>query len=80
MIPIKLPREQKEQIMEKLVAYFEEERSEKLGNIGAEQIIDFMLREIAPFVYNKAVDDARQIVNQKSVSLEEELYALERRL
>lgn len=80
MIPIKLPREQKEQIMDSLIAFFEEERSETLGQIGAEQIIDFMLREIAPYVYNKAVEDARQVIIQKSMSLEEELYALERKL
>ena len=66
--------------MDSLIAFFEEERSETLGQIGAEQIIDFMLREIAPYVYNKAVEDARQVVVQKSMSLEEELYALERKL
>jgi uncharacterized protein (DUF2164 family) len=80
MIPIKLPKEHKERIVERLIAFYEEERSETLGSIGAEQIVDFMLREIAPFVYNKAIGDARQVVLEKSTSLEEELYALERKV
>ncbi|MFC0329695.1 DUF2164 domain-containing protein [Paenibacillus sepulcri] len=79
MIPIKLPREEKEQIIEQLVNFYAEERSEELGSIGAEQIIDFMLREIAPYVYNRAIEDALKVVMEKSSSIEEELYALERR-
>jgi uncharacterized protein (DUF2164 family) len=80
MIPIKLPKEHKDRIVQRLVAFYEEERSETLGSIGAEQIVDFMLREIAPYVYNKAIEDARQVVLEKSASLEEELYALERKV
>ncbi|GGD55836.1 DUF2164 domain-containing protein [Paenibacillus nasutitermitis] len=79
MIPVKLPREEKDAIIEQLVDFFREERSEVLGHIGAEQIVDFMLREIAPYVYNRAIEDARKVVLEKSSSIEEELYALERR-
>ena len=80
MIPIKLPREEKERIIGSLISYYQLERSEELGSIGAEQIVDFMLREIAPYVYNRAIHDARQVVLEKSASLEEELYALERKV
>jgi len=79
MIPIKLPREDKDRIIEAFIAFYQDERSEELGHIGAEQIIDFLLKETAPYVYNKALADARQVIAQKTASLEEELYAMEKR-
>ena len=39
MIPIKLPREQKEQIMDSLIAFFEEERSETLGQLSPNKLL-----------------------------------------
>ncbi|GGF94514.1 DUF2164 domain-containing protein [Paenibacillus aceti] len=80
MIPIKLPREQKQEIVERVKEYFELERSESIGDIAAEQLLDFMLKELAPYVYNKAVEDARQAVEQKWASIEEELYSLKKPL
>lgn len=80
MIPIKLPKEQKQEIVESVKEYFEMERSESIGDIAAEQLLDFMFKELAPYVYNKAIDDARQAVEQKLVSIEEELYSLKKPL
>lgn len=80
MIPIKLPKEQKQEIVESVKEYFEMERSESIGDIAAEQLLDFMLKELAHYVYNKAIDDARQAVEQKLVSIEEELYSLKKPL
>ncbi|WP_274650167.1 DUF2164 domain-containing protein [Paenibacillus humicola] len=80
MVPIKLPKEQKERIVRALIAFYAEERSEELGSVSAEQLVDFMLREIAPYAYNKAIADARQAVLQSAASLEDELYALERKV
>lgn len=80
MIPIKLPREQKQEIVERVKEYFELERSESIGDIAAEQLLDFMLKELAPYVYNKAVEDARQAVEQTWASIEEELYSLKKPL
>jgi len=80
MIPIKLPKEQKLEIVESVKEYFEMERSESIGDIAAEQLLDFMLKALAPYVYNKAIDDARQAVEQKLASVEEELYSLKKPL
>ncbi|WP_379134719.1 DUF2164 domain-containing protein [Paenibacillus sp. sgz500958] len=77
MINIKLPKEEKAELVRSIQAYFEEERSETLGDLGAEQLLDFMLGEIGPYVYNKAVSDARTLVGQKMLQIEDEMYALE---
>ena len=78
MIPIKLPKEQKDMIVEDLRVFFEEERSETIGNLAAEQLIDFMIREIGPFLYNKGIEDARQLVIERLAFVDEELYSLQR--
>ncbi|MFD0616873.1 DUF2164 domain-containing protein [Paenibacillus sp. GCM10027629] len=76
-LPVKMPREQKEMIIRNVQLFFEEERSETLGNIAAESIVDFMLKELAPHLYNKGVADARNLLMQKMSQIEDECYALE---
>jgi uncharacterized protein (DUF2164 family) len=77
MIPMKLPREQKTELIRRVQAYFAEERSETIGELAAEQLLDFMMREIGPFYYNKAVADVRMLLVQKAAQIEDELYAME---
>jgi uncharacterized protein (DUF2164 family) len=78
LIPIKLPKEQKDMIVEDLRVFFEEERSETIGNLEAELFIDFMIKEIGPFLYNKGIEDARQLVIERLAFVDEELYSLQR--
>lgn len=80
MIPINMIREEKVQIINRLKTFFEEERSETIGDLAAENLLDFMLKELGPYIYNRAVYDARQLVNQRFAQLEEDLYTLERPL
>ncbi|WP_152392669.1 DUF2164 domain-containing protein [Paenibacillus guangzhouensis] len=76
-IPMKMPREQKEMIISKVQMFFEEERSETIGNIAAESIVDFMIKELAPYLYNRGVEDCRKLLMQKMSQMEDEFYALE---
>jgi uncharacterized protein (DUF2164 family) len=78
MIPIKLPKEEKDEIVKSVQTYFEEERSETIGALGAEQLIDFMIKELGPYIYNKAIADTRMIINEKNNQIDDELYTLEK--
>jgi uncharacterized protein (DUF2164 family) len=78
IISIKLPKEEKDELIKNVQAYFEEERSETIGNLGAEQFIDFMIKELGPYIYNKAIADSRLLINEKMVQIEDELYTLEK--
>ncbi|WP_047155360.1 DUF2164 domain-containing protein [Aneurinibacillus tyrosinisolvens] len=80
MLIKKVPKEHKDNIINKIQLYFNKERDESLGNLEAEQLFDFMLNEIAPIVYNQALSDARKVIQQQVNSLEEEIYALEKPL
>lgn len=78
MLPYKFPREIRQQMVESLQAYFEEEREAELSTMTAEFLLDFILKEIGPYVYNQGIADARRLVEEKLLSIEEDLYALER--
>ena len=78
VIPINMTREEKVKIVERIKTYFEEEHSEAMGNLAAEQLLDFMIKEVGPYMYNRAVYDARQLVNERFAQLDEDLYTLER--
>ncbi|MNZ48797.1 hypothetical protein D3C78_665500 [compost metagenome] len=78
MLTIKLPKEEKAEIIRSVQAYFEEERSESIGELAADQLVDFMIEALGPFIYNKALDDSRQVINEKILQLEDELYVLEK--
>ncbi len=78
MMNIKLPKENKDMLIEKLKEYFELERGEEIGSIAAEGTLDFMIQVIGPHIYNQAIRDARKMVNEKVLSIEDELYTLEK--
>ena len=50
MIPINMTREEKVQIINRLKTFFEEERSETIGDLAAENLLDFMLKELGPYI------------------------------
>ena len=73
-----LSRAQKDYIISKLQSYYYEERQEDLGLIGAENLYAFIMKDIAPLVYNQALKDVRQMVERQWASMDEELYVLEK--
>lgn len=78
MLTMKIPREQKAVIIKNVQVYFEEERSENIGELGADLLVDFMMKELAPYIYNQAIEDARRLVVEKMSQIEDELYSLEK--
>ncbi|QDH22704.1 DUF2164 domain-containing protein [Saccharibacillus brassicae] len=78
MIPIRLPKENKDDLIADLQQYFYDERGEEIGSLAAEQLLDHMMQRLAPYAYNQGVQDAKAAVNEKLLQIEDELYALER--
>lgn len=78
MLPNKLPREHKLEIVSSIQDYFQTERFEVIGDLAAENLLDFMLKELSPYVYNQAISDVRTMIEQKMGSLDDEMYALEK--
>lgn len=73
---LKIPKEQKMQIIGRVQQYFREERGEEIGELAAEFLMDFIIKQTGPFIYNQAVEDVQAVLTQKMASLDEDVYAL----
>ncbi|GGF87043.1 hypothetical protein GCM10010912_35370 [Paenibacillus albidus] len=74
---VKLPKEQRDMMVENIRGYFEDERGETIGHLAADNLLEFFLQELGPAVYNAALADCRTLVGQRLQSLEDDMYALE---
>jgi uncharacterized protein (DUF2164 family) len=75
---MKLKKEEREYMVDRIKEYFELEKGEVIGDLAAEQWVHMLSEEMGPFFYNKGVDDARQMVEQKVLNIDEDLRSLER--
>ncbi|MBP1754196.1 MAG: hypothetical protein H6Q59_594 [Firmicutes bacterium] len=73
---IDLTPELKKQLLEEIVYYFETERDEKLGVIASEGVLDFFMDNLGHFIYNKALDDAKQWYGKRMEDVEADFYTL----
>lgn len=68
--------EEKKKLQEEIIYFFQEERDEKLGIIGAETILDFFLDVLGEAIYNKALDDVKLWLTKNVENMESDYYAL----
>lgn len=73
-----LNKEEKEYVIDQVKEYFELERGEVIGDLSADQFVQRMAEEMGPFFYNKGIEDARRMVEQKVMNMDEDLLSLER--
>lgn len=77
---IKLQKEQRDLILSDIQNFFEEERGETIGELAADHVLNFFITHIGPHVYNQALSDCRVLVQQRMVSMEDDIYALEQKV
>ena len=75
---INLTDEQKKQLMEQIHDFFDAEFGENIGIIRQSQSLDLFLEQLAPLVYNKALDDAMMWYKRQQDNLESDFYSLYR--
>jgi len=66
---IKLTDPIREQILYDLQTFFAKEREEELGNVGGELLLQFILKEVGPMIYNQALIDAHKRRKKKIENL-----------
>lgn len=71
-----LSPEQKRELQEDIIYFFQEERGEDLGIIGADTVLDFFLDVLGETIYNKALDDAKRWLTRTVENAESDYYAL----
>ena len=71
-----LSPDQRRELREEIIYFFQEERDEKLGIIGAEAVLDFFLDVLGETIYNKALDDVKLWLTRTVENAESDYYAL----
>ncbi|MTH53793.1 DUF2164 family protein [Bacillus mangrovi] len=77
---IKLKKEAKAEMISKLQDYLYKEWDEEIGDLAAEIFLEYIGKELGPYFYNQGVEDARALLSEKLLDLEEEYYSLEKPL
>lgn len=72
---MELPKEIRAQAIASIQRYFEENLDGPIGNLPAGNLLDFFMEEIGPVLYNRAITDAQQRLQQRVVDLNGELFA-----
>lgn len=82
---ITLPEETTREVIASIKGYFLDERDEEIGDLQAAFILEFVLKEIGPSIYNQAIRDAQASLQRAVGDLDLTLhepefgYAAERR-
>lgn len=58
-MPLTLPDDTTHQLVASLQAYFRDERGDEFGELAASLLLEFILAEIGPSIYNQALRDAQ---------------------
>lgn len=74
MKKIELSDERRDALVAHLQRLFSTEFDESLSEFRAAEILDFMLKTLAPTVYNQAVEDVRAHLQAKLDDLAGEVY------
>jgi uncharacterized protein (DUF2164 family) len=71
---IELPKEARQQAIASIERYFRENFEERIGNIAAGALLGFMLEEIGPSIYNRAVADVQDRMSMRVAELDIEVH------
>ncbi|MGH9802361.1 MAG: DUF2164 domain-containing protein [Blastocatellia bacterium] len=72
---IELTKEAKQNALESIQKYFEVNLEQPIGNLAAGALLQFILEEIGPSIYNKGVADAQERMQARVSDLDSEVYA-----
>ena len=82
-MPIELPKEARQEAIVSIERWFSENREEKIGNIAAGALLNFVLEEIGPSIYNHAVAQVQERlqarVNEIDIEVHEDEFQYWRR-
>ncbi len=71
---IELPKEARQQVILSIERYFREHMEEPIGNVTADALLGFFLEEVGPLVYNRAVSDVQERLQQRVMEVDIEIH------
>lgn len=71
-----LPKAKRKSCTDEIITFFKEKRGEQIGVIAAEDILDFFLQNIGKDIYNKGIEDSKEILKKQFENLDVDLDLL----
>ena len=71
---IELSKDARAQAIASIERYFLENMYEQIGNVAAGGLPEFFVQEIGPSIYNKAVADVQERMQQRAMELDIEVH------
>lgn len=71
---IEIDKDARKQAIASIERYFREHMDEPIGNIAAGALLGFFLEELGPLVYNQAVAEVQERLQQRIAELDIELH------
>lgn len=69
-------KEKRKYYLDQIITFFEQEMEQKIGMVAAEIILDFFLQNIGGDIYNKGVEDSKDVLKRRFGDLELDLELL----
>ncbi len=69
-MPITLDPDRRQQALGSIQRFLREELDLDAGDLKAGTVLEYFLQELAPVVYNRAVQDAQRYVQERALDLE----------
>lgn len=71
---IDISKEARKEAIASIERYFTENMEDKIGNIAAGALLGFILEEIGPVIYNKAVTDVQERLQSRIMEVDIEIH------
>ncbi len=71
---LKFSKDDRKQIIGSIQRYYEECMEGSIGNIAADGLLMYFVEEIGPLIYNKAVADVQQNLQQRLSEIDVEVH------
>ena len=78
MSKIEFTKQEIEVLTKKIQLYFSEELNQEIGQFDAQFLLDFFAEDIGPYFYNRGLYDAQSILANRSESITEAIYDIEK--
>ncbi|MCP4291480.1 MAG: DUF2164 domain-containing protein [bacterium] len=69
-MPLELKKESQTQLMGSIQQYFQLHMEEEIGDLKATLLLQFILEEVGPVIYNQAVSDCQAVMQDRTAELD----------
>jgi len=66
---IKLQKDTEKYLVDSIKRFFVEEMDTEIGDLKAARVLEFLVKEIGPSIYNQAIADAQVYIQEKAADL-----------